>query len=187
MSKKPTPYENLFRDLFFVGVSIFVSIWVVRIGVLQNVGNVASEARMLATFIAGIFFTSAFTVAPAAVVLAQLAEHTTSPYVFAFWGACGALVGDLTLFLFVSDRFTQDVLHVMKITKARKVTHLFKKGYFRWLSPLIGAIIIASPIPDEVGIAMMGISKTKLTLLVPISFVMNYLALFLIASVVHSV
>lgn len=180
---KRDPYNNLFRDLFFVGVSIFVSVWIVRLGILQNVVNVMSEVKLLAAFTAGIFFTSAFTIAPAAIVLAGLASHV--PLIpFAFWGACGALVGDLTIFFFVRDHFAEDILDVMKISKARKLTHFFHKGFFRWLSPLFGAIIIASPLPDEIGITMMGLSKTRLALLIPISFTMNFIAVLLVASVV---
>ncbi len=141
-----------------------------------------SEARLLATFIGGFFFTSAFTIAPAAFVLAALAK-TVSPFWLAFWGACGALCGDLTIFLFVKDRFAKDIVDVVKISKAKKFLHFFKKGFFRWLSPLIGAIIIASPLPDEVGITMMGLSKTRTSLLIPISFCMNFLAVLLIAKV----
>jgi hypothetical protein len=184
MSKAKTnraPYKNLFRDLFFIGVSVFVSVWIVRLGILQNVVNVVAETRLLAAFITGFFFTSAFTIAPAAVILAGLGQHA-SHFQLALWGACGALVGDLTIFFFVKDRFADDILDVLKITKARKITHFFKKGFFRWLSPLIGAIIIASPLPDEIGITMMGISKTRLTLLIPISFIMNFIGVYVVVS-----
>lgn len=183
-NKKKTrnPYNNLFRDIFFVAISIFVSVWIVRLGVLQNVTSVMSEAKLLAAFITGFFFTSAFTIAPAAVVFVGLGS--SMPHLLlAFWGACGALVGDLAIFFFVRDRFAEDVLDVLKITKSRKITHFFKKGFFRWLSPLIGAIIIASPLPDEIGITMMGISKTQLSLLIPISFVMNFIGVLLVVSV----
>ena len=184
LKKKRTVYNNLFRDLFFVGVSIFVSVWIVRLGVLQNVVSVMSEARLLASFVTGFFFTSAFTIAPAAIVFIGLGTHTPH-LLLAFWGACGALVGDLTIFFFVRDRFTEDILDVLKITKSKKLTHFFKKGFFRWLSPLIGAIIIASPLPDEIGITMMGLSKTRLALLIPISFVMNFIGILLVVSAVQ--
>ena len=176
------PYKNLFRDLFFVGVSVFISLWVVRLGILENVVSVVSEIKLLAAFVTGFFFTSAFTIAPAAIIFAGLA-HEVSHFQLAFWGACGAMVGDLTIFYFVRDRFAQDIIDVLKIAKAKKLTHFFHKGFFRWLSPLIGAIIIASPLPDEIGITMMGFSKTKVALLVPICFVMNFIAIYFLASV----
>ena len=183
---KHSAYKNLFRDLFFIAVSIFISLWIVRLGVLHNITSVMSELMFIATFITGFFFTLAFTIVPATIVLAEFAHHI-SHLQLAFWGACGALVGDLTIFFFVSDRFTQDILDVIKISKAKKLTHFFKKGYFRWLSPLIGALIIASPLPDEIGITMMGVSKTRLSLIVPISFCMNFIALYALASLVSAV
>ena len=179
---KRKAYDTLFRDLFLVTVSVFVSIWIIRLGLLQNIVSVLAETKLLAAFISGIFFTSAFTIAPAAIVLAGLSTHV--PIIsFAFWGACGALVGDLTIFLLVRDRFAEDIMDVLKATKAKKISHFFHKGFFRWLSPIIGAIVIVSPLPDEVGLTMMGFAKTKLALLIPISFTMNFIAVLLVAGI----
>ena len=95
------------------------------------------------------------------------------------------MVGDLTIFFLVRDRFAEDIVEVLKISKSKKIIHFFKKGFFRWLSPVIGAIIIASPLPDEIGITMMGLSKTKLSLLIPISFIMNFIGVLAVVSVVN--
>ncbi len=180
--KQRSPYRSLFRDIFLVALSIFVSAWIVRIGVLDSVVAAVSEIKLLATFIGGFFFTSAFTIAPAAIVLASLA-HQVSPLWLSFWGALGALCGDLVIFLFVRDRFAEDIVDVLKLAKAKKLLHFFHKGYFRWLSPVLGALIIASPLPDEIGITMMGLSKTKTSLLIPISFVMNFIAIWIISQI----
>ncbi len=181
--RKHVAYQNLFRDLFFICVSIFISLWIVRIGVLHNVVSVMSEVKLLATFITGFFFTMVFTIVPATIVFVELA-HQMSHLQLAFWGALGAMTGDLTIFFFVSDRFAKDIMEVIKISKAKKITHFFKKGYFRWLSPLIGALIIASPLPDEIGITMMEMSKVRMAFIVPITFCMNFLAIYILASLV---
>lgn len=33
--------------------------------------------------------------------------------------------------------------------------------YFAWLTPVIGAIIIASPLPDDLGVGLLSASKIK--------------------------
>ena len=101
LRNKVDPYKNLFRDLFFVGLSVLFAIIIVRVGVLTNLFAVAEEVKILGSFLSGIFFTSAFTIAPAAISLAEISK-TTSPFVVAFWGAIGAVIGDMVIFLLVS-------------------------------------------------------------------------------------
>jgi hypothetical protein len=48
--------------------------------------------------------------------------------------------------------------------------------------PVIGAIIIASPLPDEVGISLMGLSKISTPKFIFISYILNSIGLFLIIS-----
>lgn len=179
---KPDPYKSLARDLFLIAVSVVVAIVFVRLGVLHNLIGIKEEAKILGSFISGIFFTSAFTIAPAAISLAEISK-TTSPFVVAFWGAIGSVIGDVVIFLFVRDRFSEDIIEILKITKAKKIMHFFHKGFFRWLSPLLGAIIIASPLPDELGIALLGISHVRVVTLACISFVMSFIGILVVAMV----
>lgn len=170
------PYKNLARDLFLIVVSIFIAILFVRLGVLHNLFAIKEEAQILGSFISGVFFTSAFTIAPASISLAEIAKNT-SPFIVAFWGALGSVLGDMVIFLFVRDRFSEDLIEVLRISKAKKVLHFFHKGFFRWLSPLLGAIIIASPLPDELGIALLGIAHLRVFTLAIISFVMSFIGI----------
>ena len=175
------PYTNLERDLLIIAISIFVAIGIVRLGVIQDIVSVVDELKIIGSFIAGFFFTSAFTIAPAAIALAEISK-TTSPYLVAFWGACGSLAGDLIIFLFVRDRFADDVMEVLHTFKnEKKIKNFFKKGFFRWLSPVLGALIIASPLPDEFAVALMGISKVRMSLFIPISFIMSFFGILIIA------
>ena len=57
---------------------------------------------------------------------------------------------------------------------------LFKLRSFRWLTFFAGGFIIASPLPDELGIALLGFSKLKTSLFVPLSFTFNFLGICLI-------
>ena len=47
---------------------------------------------------------------------------------------------------------------------------------------MIGAIIIASPFPDEIGVSLMGISKMKTYQFILISFLLNAIGIFLVVS-----
>ena len=94
------PYTNLERDMFIIGLSVFVAIGIVRFGVVQDIVSAVDELKIIGSLIAGFFFTSAFTIAPAAIALTEISK-TTSPLLVAFWGALGSLVVDLVIFLLV--------------------------------------------------------------------------------------
>lgn len=181
------PYTHLERDLYIIGLSIFVAIGIVRFGVIQNIVSSVDELKLIGSLIAGFFFTSAFTIAPAAIALAEISK-TTSPLLVAFWGALGSLVGDLVIFLFVRDRFADDVREVLHTFKhERKIKKFFRRGFFRWLSPLLGALIIASPLPDELAIALMGISRVHLKIFIPVAFVMSFFGILFLSVVARAI
>jgi len=180
------PYSHLERDLLIIVISIFFAIGIVRLGVIQDIVSSIDELKIIGSFIAGFFFTSAFTIAPAAIALAEISQ-TTSPLLVAFWGALGSLVGDLVIFLFIRDHFTDDILEALHTLKnEKKIIRFFKKGFFRWLSPLLAALIIASPLPDEFALAMFGVSKVRMTVFIPICFVMNFFGILIIALVTRT-
>ncbi len=133
----------------------------------------------LNSFVSGIFFTSLFTTPISIIAFVQIA-HTANILSMAFYGALGAVVGDLVLFIFIKDKLAEDVSYLLQARKYKKFLTIFKHRIFRWLTPLVGAIVIASPLPDEVGIAIMGLSKMKVGVLIPISFVMNFIGILLI-------
>jgi len=51
-----------------------------------------------------------------------------------------------------------------------------------WTLPVIGAIIIASPFPDEIGVSLVGISKIKTYQFLLVSFILNAIGIFLVVS-----
>jgi len=46
--------------------------------------------------------------------------------------------------------------------------------------------VVASPIPDELGLAMMGLSKMRTSLFVPVSLVMNSAGILLVGLVARA-
>ncbi len=49
--------------------------------------------------------------------------------------------------------------------------------------PMLDALIIASPLPDEFGVSLLGLSKVRVAVLLPIAFVMNFLGILAVAGV----
>ena len=176
--------KDLAKDLALVFLGAVIAFTLSHLGfitwLIDLIGN-----EILASFFSGIFFTSIFTIAPASIALTNISG--TSMIAISFWGALGALCGDLILFFFIRDRFAKDVMASMKPSVIRTIFRTFHFGFMKWLSPIIGALIIASPLPDEFGLALLGFSKTKLSLLIPISFVMNFVGIYALLWLVNVV
>ncbi len=181
--KKP---KHLIRDFFFVFVSIVIGYLIYINHINISFDSHDPVVGILTSFIAGLFFTSAFTITPAGVVLAELMQSFPAVEV-AFFGSIGALIGDLIIFTFIRDSLSDDLTYLLRIAGPKRFIHLFKFPFIRFITPLIGALLIASPLPDELGLAMMGFSKTRTSILVPICFGMNFLGIILIAVAIHAI
>ncbi|MFZ2555763.1 MAG: hypothetical protein WAZ27_00090 [Minisyncoccia bacterium] len=171
-------YQHLVRDAALLVASILFALWSARTGFAESLVVSAGEYALLASAVAGFFFTSLFTLAPASVALAALGE--LHPHIqIALAGAAGAVIGDLLLFLFVRDRISDDLTLLFSGRRWSTLRKLMRKPLLHWLLPFTGALIIASPLPDELGLTMMGISRVSMAAFVPISFTMNFLGIML--------
>lgn len=168
--------HELAKDFVFILIGIAISIALVETGALDAIFGLIGHSAF-SVFVAGIFFTSAFTIAPAAIALARIAASAPIQEV-ALWGALGAVCGDLILFFFIRDRFAADLMQTLKPSFTRHILNSFHLGFLKWLSPILGALIIASPLPDEFGLTLLGLSKTRVAVLIPISFAMNWLGIY---------
>ena len=57
---------------------------------------------------------------------------------------------------------------------------MFEVKLLKSLFPFLGALLIASPLPDEFGVALMGLAKMPTSEFVPISFSLNFLGILVI-------
>lgn len=174
---------NLLRDAAIIIFSIILAIIFAWTGIINNLLSISKEWQTIGSVLAGLFFISVFTVAPSAVVLAELAK-SGSPWLVALFGGLGAVLGDLMMFLFIRDIFTEDLKEIINHIKAKKFIHAFGLKRLKWLIPLIGAIIIASPLPDEIGITLLGLSNMKKKTFILLSFIFNFLGILAIGLIV---
>lgn len=160
----------------------------VKTHILSGVLASASEIKSLSSLVAGFFFTSIFTTAPAIVALGEIAKNGSVFYT-AFFGAIGSLLGDLIIFKFIRDELADHMYQILKHEKWwRRVHHLtFHLRYFRWFTFFLGGLIIASPLPDELGISLLGLSKMKTRHFMPISFIFNFLGILAISLLAKSI
>lgn len=171
-----------YQNLTFLVISIIVAFFISRYEPFHNFLLSLGEFGYIGAFIAGVLFVSTFTIATGAIILLVLAERL-SPIEIGIIAGLGAVFGDFVIFRFVKDRLAKEVQSIYDhIDGKHHIRRVFHSKYFSWSIPVIGAIIIASPFPDEIGVSLMGISKMKTYKFLLISFILNAIGIFLIVS-----
>jgi hypothetical protein len=171
--------KQLLWDVLIFTASVSFAIFIVKIGIIYKFIGSFYDLQWFGVILAGMFFTSAFTTVPSIVVLGTIAK-TTPLLVLVILGGMGAMLGDYIIFSFVKDRVSDDVDYLLSFPKNRRFFAIFKTRLFRFFVPFLGALIIASPFPDEIGIAMMGLSKVKKSIFFLLSFIFNGIGIFII-------
>ena len=152
---------------------------------VRNTIDLIGSFGYIGAFITGILFVSIFTVAPAIVVLYFLADHL-NPLMVALFAGMGAVVGDCLIFRFLRDRVFDELKPLFLNSGGNVLVKLFKTPYFGWLLPFLGAFIIASPFPDELGIGLLGASKLKNWQFLILSFLLNSIGIFIVVIAARS-
>jgi len=143
----------------------------------------------ISALLIGIFFVSTFTVIPATAILFFLSE-SIGLFSVSLLAGIGAVLGDYIIFRFVKDDLVEELKSIFRLVAGDNVLKfhwIIHTKYFVWLSPVLGALIIASPFPDELGIGLLGMYKLNNKHFLTISFVLNTIGIFLLLSGVEAV
>ena len=184
MRKENSKY--LLQDLVIIMMSVIIMIFIIKTNALTVLLSSTKELEFLGSFIAGLFFTSILTTAPAIAALGEISQLTSIVNV-AFFGAIGAVLGDLIIFRFIRDRFSEHLLGlIQQRNDGKKVRIVHHLKFYRWLTFFLGGLIIASPLPDELGISLLGFSRMNLKWFIPVSFVFNFIGILVIGLVANA-
>ena len=170
-----------YKNTFFLVLSLIAFYYLAKTTLLHEVINTIGGLGYLGAFLTGIFFVSTFTVAPAAVVLFHLADKL-HPVEVSLLAGLGAMIGDYVIFRFMKDKIFEEMAPIFQKLHKNYFRTIFKSPYFSWLLPVIGAAIIASPIPDEAGVSMLGLSKIRPWQFFIVTFTLNTIGIFLIVT-----
>lgn len=172
--------KHFLKDFGVLGLSLLIAILMLWTGIIDRILVSTTGFQIIGALFGGIFFTSVFTTAPAIVALGEIAQ-SGSVFMTAAVGALGSVLGDILIFLFVRDRLSKHLMEHLAANEGwARFMILIRTRSFRFVSFFIGALIIASPFPDELGISLMGFSNMKTYWFVPLSYTLNFLGILLI-------
>ena len=170
------------RDVVLLLLSIFIAVLLVINGTIHSLSINLGEWGLIGAFLAGIGFSSALFAAPATVVIFGLAQGHISFWLVAVAAALGAMVGDFLIFRFLRDGLAEDFRYLIdQASSNERLRHLFRSRLFYWFGSFIAALVIASPLPDEIGLAMFGLLRFNTARFLPVSFALNFLGILIIS------
>lgn len=113
-------------------------------------------------FLGGIFYAYGFTAAPATAILLTLAKQHS--FISAgIVGGVGALLSDVIIFLFIRHSFIDEIEKLKKEKIIIYIGKTIKKllgSFSNYLLPILASFLIASPLPTEIGVALLTTMKS---------------------------
>lgn len=140
--------------------------------IIQNLWSYIQGLGLIGVFIAGIMFVSFFTAAPSVVMLVAFAG-IYNPIVVALVAGVGTIIGDWLILKILEDEISRELKPLAKKWGLMPVVRVFSRKMFRPLAVVVGAILIASPLPDELALAVLGASRLSTTRILMLAFVLN--------------
>jgi len=167
-----------FQKWAVIILTIILAFYLHFSGILKQLVELTGDFGIIGVLISGIFFGYAFTAAPATASLISYTNYF-NPLIISFIGATGTMIGDLLLFNFFKKGLPKEVDTIIKKTKMHKL----KKSKYKWILPGMAGFIIASPLPDEVGISLLGINKFDTKTFMFLAFALNFIGLLIITTI----
>jgi len=172
---KPIKYRSL---IAFVSICLFLMMFKTKLIILFGlIGGFGA-------FLAGMFYACSITV-PAAMFYFQFLSVPS--LIAATVAAAGSTLGDYVIFRFFQDSFFTELqaflkeeleIDTDKIASRFKNSRLLNSWFGRKIMlPALAAAVIASPLPDEIGISLLASQKMESKKFLPISFTLNFLGI----------
>lgn len=178
--------KEILKDLFILSASIILAFVLVYTGAFEAILAWSVRTPYIGSFISGAFFTSLFTVVPATAAIAALSESGIPLLRLALIGGFGAMVADFIMFSILRETIAENVLHAVRRRGSDRAQYFARQGRSRVVGTAIGAFIIASPLPDELGLLLMGLSRASWYVTLLTTYVLNSAGILAVAAIART-
>jgi len=146
----------------------------------MNFDKFVISLGLTGAFIAGVLYVYGFTAGPGTAILLVIGKEENLLLCGLIAGV-GALIGDLLIFDFIRYSFSDEIKNLSSekivIWIDSKLPHFMRK----YLMPVLGAVIIALPLPDEIGVSLFAtFTKISTRAFLVLSYVLNTAGIFMI-------
>jgi uncharacterized membrane protein YdjX (TVP38/TMEM64 family) len=168
-----------YRNIVLTLVGIFFGIWLANTQTLEDTLDSLNQFQHVGAFMSGFLLVSTFTAATGTAILLSLNKNM-GILELGLLASLGATFGNLIVLRLARNALSKEVDTLFETFGGNHLKHLFHTKYFSWSLPLIGALIVASPLPDELGITLLGLTKMKMKDLIILSFFLHTTGIFLL-------
>lgn len=173
----------IFKTFIFI-ISLSLGWYLVKSGILNIWVETVLSQKLIANFISGAFYSSFFT-SPLSVAMLLVLAKDQNPIILASMAGLGAALADFLIVRLFRDNIEKDFSFLIKKFKLDLIKKLLKLFKLDFIIPLFGAIIIASPFPDEVGLFLLGASNLKYYQIIFLTFTLNTAGILLIVTPIN--
>lgn len=132
------------------------------------------------TFISGALYVYGFTAAPATALLLILAKEQNI-ILAAMIGGLGALIGDLIIFTTIRHSFADEIEKLFEEEIVKYIHSRIPSFVKKYFIPATAIFIIASPLPDEVGIALFAATRNiSIKVFSVFAYALNTIGIFVV-------
>lgn len=177
-------FEWKHRNIIYLFVSVIIGVIIIRTPEFYSFIEGTGNFGYIGAFISGMLFTYTLTTVPATAALFVLGKSLKTPFIIALIGASGSVISDYLIFRFVREKLLDELKTTEKEIFGKNFKlHLDPNGLAVKAIPILAGLIIASPLPDEIGVALFSASKIHIKKFIQYSFLLNLIGIFIIASI----
>ncbi|HKX73411.1 MAG TPA: hypothetical protein VJM32_05325 [Candidatus Saccharimonadales bacterium] len=157
LNRRVLAYEYKHTTAAVLSVLFFVLVF--DTAFMSSIFSYLNSLDYLGGLIAGALSATFITAAPALVLIVGLAQHLDS-LALALIVGLGSAIGDMILLLFFEERIFQELAPLGRRLKLKRFISRRAGKRKRMSAPLLlaGAFVIMTPLPDEIGLGLLGIS-----------------------------
>ena len=166
-------------------LATFLTAWAVGyLGYLDPIAtSVAQANKIVFTAIAGALYSFSLTAAFAVVLFSNLTLSQSEVFPLAVIAATGGMLMDLTLFRFIKGFMAEEITG-----HARRVMNRFtRRKWVQIVLQVVGALIIMSPLPEELGLTFLGLSRLSFWKVMLITYVLDIIGAYLVIMLVSTI
>ncbi len=172
-------YPKLFLFILFIFLAYYIFSQKRVSDFVLNLDNLS----YFGIFVAGIFLAFGFS-APFSVGF-FITSQPENLILATLIGGFGAMMGDMVIFKTIKFSFMNEFLELKKTKAVRYIRKIISKNKHilikHYLLYVFAGIMVATPLPDEVGVSMLaGLTTIKPKILAAVAFILHSLAIFLI-------
>ena len=109
-------------------------------------------------FVAGVMFVMTFAAPVGGLILTMLSKQMPFGLLVAVSGI-GAVLADFTVLKSLNEELLEEIEDILNEFHGKKLIHILQSPMFRWTLPLLVAFIIISPLPDNLAVGLLGMSR----------------------------